>query len=367
MKILHVVENLNIGGLERLVVNLVKQHKSEGHDLMVVCLFSKGDLANELETMDVNVVACNKNVGVDFFFVKKLRRTIVQYKPDIIHTHNAMSHYYSVLATLLLSNKIINTRHGMGLNPYSRKREILYKLTWPLTAHYVAVAKFAHAGYLSRKVFPPNKSSVVYNSIDIESITRKNDDSKKSFTNKYNIPKESFIYGMVSRFSNVKDHRTLVYAFKKIANSFSNAVLVLIGDGEEFNNIKNLIDNLQLENNVLMLGERQGASKYLQYFDVFILSTKTEGYSMALLEASAAGLPLIATNVGGNSEIITSNYNGYLVKQNDPDDLAQAMRCVVDDADNLNRISLNSFEWANNNATLTKCASEYMKIYKQII
>ena len=129
MKILHVVENLNLGGLETVLVNLVTHQVSHNDKCLVVCLFSEGVLAERLINIGVDVIALHKKNGMDFQVLGRIRQLVTRFVPDVIHTHNAICNHYVVMATLFLGHKIINTRHGMGEIHRNVKGELLYKLS----------------------------------------------------------------------------------------------------------------------------------------------------------------------------------------------------------------------------------------------
>ncbi|HEX7770287.1 MAG TPA: glycosyltransferase, partial [Dokdonella sp.] len=139
----HVVENLERGGLERTVIDLVRTQAASGQRCQVVCLFERGALAGELDAIGVPVIACGKRRGLALRALARLRRHVVAHGSRILHTHNAAAHYHAVLATAGLGLRTINTRHGMGALDAASRRERLYRLSLQRTAVVATVCEAA--------------------------------------------------------------------------------------------------------------------------------------------------------------------------------------------------------------------------------
>ena len=149
MRISHIVENLNRGGLERVVIDLAKAQAAAGHDCQVVCLFEAGSLAHELTSHGIPVVACDKRDGADMRALLRLRRALSSQRTEVLHSHNGLPHYYAMAAAMGLGlRRIVNTRHGMGDVTPSSRREWLCRQSMHFAD--VAVAVSEACGVLQR-------------------------------------------------------------------------------------------------------------------------------------------------------------------------------------------------------------------------
>ena len=167
MRIVHVVESLEIGGLERVVVDLAAEQVRAGHSVAVICLCLLGDLALEATQKKIVVFNAAKRDGIDLRALWRMRSFIRRFGPDVLHTHNAVAHYYAAMAGLLAGiAPTLNTRHGMGSWNASARREMLYRLAMTVTRYGVCVCYAAQNAFLERGILPKRKAVVVPNGID---------------------------------------------------------------------------------------------------------------------------------------------------------------------------------------------------------
>ena len=214
MEIVHVVENLDRGGLERTVVDLIASQRDAGHECRVICLFKLGLLARELLASGVRVDACGKRPGLDLRALRRARALIRQSPDAVIHTHNAMAHYYAVLASLGLPVKCrINTRHGMGGRTRSGRQEWLYRQSLRGTDYAVAVCEAARQRFAADGMRPRRALLSVPNGIRLERFRPADDVARQSLVAELGLPTGSRIIGTVGRLQPVKDHALLLRAF----------------------------------------------------------------------------------------------------------------------------------------------------------
>lgn len=364
MRICHVVENLNTGGLETVVIAMIREQLKKNHDCIVICLFEKGDLACKLAGTDAEVLECNKSNGFDWQAIKALRKSIMGFRPDCIHSHNNVAHIYACLSLLFLPYPLINTKHGLGAKS-TRKQNILFRLTRHKTGMYVFVSRDAQHAYIQRGLVPESKSMVLHNGVDVESIPKRSHESRTAYLRQNAIKGEPVLICMVSRLNPLKDHYTLLQASASLKRDRSDWRLIIIGDGPMRSQIENNISALGLEDCVVLVGNKQDAYNLLQCFDIFVLSSHSEGHSIALLEAAAAGLPLVATDVGGNSEIVNDDI-GYLVGHEDVNDLAKTLGVLVQDPLLRSRKGDNALQWVKENASISAMTAAYIEAYRHV-
>lgn len=363
LDIVHLVENLERGGLERCVIDLALAQVAAGHQCRVICLFEKGPLATELEREGVRVDACGKRSGFDLRALMRLRRLLKASPGAVLHTHNAVAHYHGVLSAygLRLGN-IVNTRHGMGGSATSRRSEHRYRRAMPRTDYVVAVCEAARYRLQEDCVEPRRELLSIPNGIYGEKFQRANQAARVSLLQELGLPADSRVIGTVGRLAAVKDQATLVRALRSLRRAIP-AVLVIVGDGPMREPLAALVAEEGLDAAVRLLGDRGDVAGLLAGFEVFALSSTSEGYSIALLEAAMSGLPIVATDVGGNHEIVRDRVAGRLVPPNDPEAMAAALLDVLGDRQRASSMGDEGHRWARVEASVHTMAGRYLRLY----
>jgi len=364
VEIVHFVENLDRGGLERTVVDLIASQREAGHQCRVICLFKLGLLAKELLASGVRVDACGKRPGLDLRALRRARALIRQSPDAVLHTHNAMAHYYAVIASLGLPLKCrINTRHGMGGRVKSGRQEWLYRQSMRFTDYAVAVCEAARERFASEGVEPQRGLLSVPNGIRLDRFKPADAAGRQALAAELGWPAGSRIIGTVGRLQPVKDHALLLRAFAKVRMQVPEAVLAIVGDGPLRGALETQAEQAGLSDAVRFLGDRHDVPRLLTGMDVFALSSASEGYSIALLEACAAALPIVATDVGGNREIVRDGVNGRLVPAADVAALATALIALLRGGDQAGRMGRAGQTWAQAEASFRTMAERYHGLY----
>ena len=364
MHIVHVVENLDRGGLERTVVDLIASQRDAGHECRVICLFKLGLLARELLASGVRVDACGKRPGLDLRALRRARALIRQSPDAVIHTHNAMAHYYAVLASLGLPVKCrINTRHGMGGRTRSGRQEWLYRQSLRGTDYAVAVCEAARERFAADGMRPRRALLSVPNGIRLERFRPADDVARQSLVAELGLPTGSRIIGTVGRLQPVKDHALLLRAFAKVRVQVPEAALVIVGDGPLRAALEAQAEQAGLSDAVRFMGDRHDVPRLLTGMEVFALTSTSEGYSVALLEACASSLPIVATDVGGNREIVRHGINGRLVPSGDTAAIATALIALLRGGEQAAAMGRAGYAWAQAEASFRTMAERYHGLY----
>lgn len=364
MEIVHVVENLDRGGLERTVVDLIASQRDAGHECRVICLFKLGLLARELLASGVRVDACGKRPGLDLRALRRARALIRQSPDAVIHTHNAMAHYYAVLASLGLPVKCrINTRHGMGGRARSGRQEWLYRQSLRGTDYAVAVCEAARQRFAADGMRPRRALLSVPNGIRLERFRPADDVARQSLVAELGLPTGSRIIGTVGRLQPVKDHALLLRAFAKVRLQVPEAALVIVGDGPLRAALEAQAEQAGLSDAVRFMGDRHDVPRLLTGMEVFALTSTSEGYSVALLEACASSLPIVATDVGGNREIVRHGINGRLVPSGDTAAIATALIALLRGGEQAAAMGRAGYAWAQAEASFRTMAERYHGLY----
>lgn len=355
MILAHVVLNLNIGGLERVVVNLVKGFQSSPYRCVVCCLEEGGPFASEIRSMGVDVKVFAKRDGIDWRCVRRLAKYFRDEDVRIVHTHNAASHFHGVAAAVAGGVRArVHTKHGRDY-PDDRRKVLLNRLLSWGTDEIVTVSDDARDVVVQVEKVNPRKVRRIWNGVDTE-LYRPPD----------RIVAEPVI-GTVARLSPEKDQRTLLTAFKLVRAELPDARLVLVGDGSEAADLARMARDLGISDQVDFLGPRSDVSEILHTFSVFTLTSTTEGISMTVLEAMAAGLPIVATDVGGNREIVAPPACGLIVPPGDPEALSRAYLELLADAQRRGQIGRNARRRAVEHFSLNQMIAEYAKVYSDVL
>lgn len=363
LRITHFVENMERGGLERAVIDLIAAQREAGHECRLVCLFDRGILADELSASGVSVQICDKRTGADFRALRRARDLLRG--GGVLHTHNAAAHYHAVLASAGLPlQRVVNTRHGMGeSNPRSR-REWLYRRSMLRTDYAVAVCETARRHLQNNGVSPRSALLSIPNGIRTEGFRAAGDAARARLRDELALASGSRLIGTVGRLEPVKDQANLIRAFRQVRLSVPDAALVLVGDGALRRELEAVARDEGVADATRFLGDRSDVPQLLQGLDVFALSSLSEGYSIALLEACAAQLPIVATDVGGNSEIVRDRRNGMLVPARDADALAAALTELLSSPAYATTMGQAGRQWVTHEGSFRTMASRYEALYR---
>ncbi|GAB3786467.1 glycosyltransferase [Dyella agri] len=365
MNITHVVENLNRGGLERVVLDLVKLQQQQGHRCQVVCLFERGTLAHELDAAGIPVHACGKRRGFDVKALSCVRRLIRAHRTDVLHSHNAVAHYLAVLASLGLHvGKVINTRHGMGGMQRWNRAEMLYRASLAHTDAVAMVCEAACNGAIEHGLVPQRKLRVVPNGVRVQEFTVASPAARARLREALRLSPQTRVIGTVGRLNWAKDQANLIHAFRHVHEQLPDSALVMIGDGSLRPELEACARDEGVAGAVHFLGDRSDVRDLLQGLDVFVLSSVSEGYSMALLEASATALPIVATDVGGNREIVLHGVTGSIVPARDAEALAQAVLALLRNPEHAARLGAAARAMMEASGSLEAMAVRYAALYE---
>lgn len=318
--VLHVILSLEIGGMEQVVADLVQALDRQRFRPVVACLEALGPIAEEIKAKGIEVIRLPAMVPVlSFLYPAPLIRVIRESGAAVIHVHSGCWYKTAVAGRLAGVKNIIYTEHGRTF-PDHRAIILMDRIFSRITAKVVAVSEEL-AAYLREVVrIPADKISVILNGIDLN-----------RFPVTGNGPPGRVIIGVIARLAPVKDLATLLRAMRTVLRECPGAVLQVIGDGPERDRLELLAAELGVSDGVRFFGFRRDVPEILAGFDIFTLSSLSEGTSVTILEAMAAGKPVVATRVGGNPAIIEEGVNGFLVPVSDPAELALALLRLIHD------------------------------------
>lgn len=357
IRILHLVLNLKVGGLERVVLNLVEGLDTGRYQSIVVCLDELGSFGEAAQAQGRDVRLIRKRPGIDWAMISTIRRLVRTKKIDVIHTHGRGPHFYGALAGWLAGVPVVHSKHGRDY-PDQPKEVLFNRFCAALTRVIVAVSKDVEDVLRNVEKVSASKIRVITNGISLapaQGINRAD----------LGLSADDFVIGTVARLSSEKDHQTMILAVKKLAEKHSNVKLVLVGDGPCRQELEKLARELLFSEKVLFLGFRSDVRDVLKVFDVFLLTSITEGTCLALLEAMAQKIPCVATRVGGNPEVL-ANHSGVLVPAKDPEAIAAETAKVVENQPLRAEIAANGFNRIKERYSVEAMVAAYAGIYDSL-
>jgi len=327
-RIVHVIPSLRMGGLENVALRLV-EHLAPFAEQAVVTPADTGPLAKRVAA-GVSVFPLGDAHRPDRWNAFRMARLFRRLRPDIVHTRNWTCIDAIIGARLAGVPAVIHGEHGReALDPEgrNRRRQQARRLLAPFVTEFVTVSRDLARWLVEQVRVPARKVGTIYNGVDTDRFAPGDHAAARRALG---IPPDWSVAGTVGRLDPVKDQVGLIRAFAQAAPTGSSA-LVIAGDGPFRRELEALVNELGLGDRVWLLGERHDVPVILRALDVFVLSSIGEGISNAILEAMATGLPVIATRVGGNSELVQDGLTGRLVEPRHPEALANAITAYFDD------------------------------------
>ncbi|MNH77820.1 GDP-mannose-dependent alpha-(1-6)-phosphatidylinositol monomannoside mannosyltransferase [compost metagenome] len=326
-RVLYLITGFDYAGAESQLVHICRSLKSKGYLVQLISMVQPVAYLDELDEMGVEVHSLNMRKGIpDPRAIFRLRRFIRSFKPDVIHSHMVHANLLARVTRLFVPMKLlICTAHS--INEGGRLRNLLYRITDPLCDLMTNVSQEAVDRYIEIKAAPRHKIIFMPNGINLDHFSRSEQD-RMLLRREMNL-EGKFIWLALGRLVPEKDYETMLRAFAGVIRAYPASHLLIAGIGPERSRLEELCRALELEQSVLFLGMRTDVTRLMSAADGYLMSSKWEGLPMVLLEASASGLPIVATDVGGNKEVVHEGVNGYLAKASDPDQLAECMIRVM--------------------------------------
>jgi sugar transferase (PEP-CTERM/EpsH1 system associated) len=297
VRIVHVVHSLDLGGQERLIMNLSRELQARGHEPVVVSLTSGGELAKEFGDIQIEEVPRAPGVALDL--VPRLTRLFHELHPDAVHTHNPSPMLYGAPAAAAAGvPRRVHTKHGINVYGTGAGLMAARAVVRTLTA-LVAVSKETADVARRKERVPARLLHVIPNGIPLASFAP-DEKTRLEVRSELGIPVGAFVVGTVGRLAPEKDYPLLVRAMTPLLGE--EARLVIVGGGESRRDIERAA--APVSRFVTMTGPRHDVPRLLTAFDVFSLTSRTEGLPLVVPEAMASGLPVVATAVGGLPSVV---------------------------------------------------------------
>jgi glycosyltransferase involved in cell wall biosynthesis len=324
MRILFLSTSMGMGGADKQLLSAAQELRSRGHEVLIVSLTSLGPMGLEARSIGLPTESLKMRRGVpDPRGMARLVQLVRAWKPDVLHSHmvhaNLMARALRLLVPLPVMIGTIHNIHEAG-----RLWMTAYRLTNRLVDQMTIVSQAAADRFIREGIVPRGLLRVIPNGVDPEQFRNIPADAREALRRSLGVERE-FAWLAVGRFEIAKDYPNMLRAFARVREQHPQAVLLLVGRGSLQAETQELARTLGLGQGVRFLGVRQDVPELMSAADGYVMSSAWEGMPMVLLEAAAAGLPIVATRVGGNQEVVKNEETGFLVPPRDPEALGRAL------------------------------------------
>lgn len=330
-KVLHLVEDLKIGGLERVIASIVLGLDRTRYDVEAWCLVRGGEIAEELVEKGIGVKILGMNSYHNPLQIVALSRLIKKSRIDIIHTHGYFGSTFGRLAAILVKTPTIIAHVHTTYYGFKKRNLLVEKFLSLFTDKIVCVSRAVNRFVEEVEGISEKKTCLIYNGVGKPRLFQGDRDShvdRKSL----GLGEEDLVVITVASLTPHKGHHVLIDAAKAVSKRHENLRLLIVGDGPLRNNLRAYADELQLSSKIVFAGQRKDVNSLLKLANIFVLPSKErEGLPIALIETMAVGLPVIGTQLGGIPEVIEENVNGLLFAPGNSEELAAAIEKLIGD------------------------------------
>jgi L-malate glycosyltransferase len=327
------LHSLCVGGAETLAARLARSLGAD-YRFVFVCLDELGPLGRELRDEGLPVHVLARRSGLDWHFPRRLGALWRRERVDLVHAHQYTPFFYAMAARLLYRRPaVLFTEHGRHFPDFPRRKRIMVnRMLLERRDRIVGVGQSVRYALIENEGLPAERVQVIYNGVSLPAIAARAG-ARAEVREELGIGEGDPLILQVARLDYLKDHGTALRTLKHLLRWRPDAKLVLVGDGPERSGIERLARELNLESNIRMLGLRKDVARLLAAADVFLLTSISEGIPLTIIEAMAAGVPVVATRVGGITEMIIHEKTGCLAGAGDAETLAdQILRLISDNS-----------------------------------
>jgi glycosyltransferase involved in cell wall biosynthesis len=365
INVLHLTETSEPGGSETVLANIAHNLDPARYDSLV-CVLEEGWLTERLAGLGIEYVIIKNERPYDPIFLSKLIRLIRRRKIDIVHAHEFMMIVYGAVAAKISRIPMIGTVHCKLYFPEKKTRILSFKLAVLLCSKMILVSEDLRRFFVDTlKLRSEKKLLTLYNGVDFDKYGGQA--AEKDIRWELGLPPEDIVACTVGSLFKVKGLDILLEAVKLVLAQSPSFKLLIAGEGDQASILKSKAEELKLGNSVLFLGFRNDIPDILKAADFYVCSSLSEGLSLSILEAMTAGKPVVATDVGGNPELVSDCQNGFLAPPSNPNALAEKMMLLINDPGLRRAMAQKSQEAARDKFSLEKMIENYENIYEELL
>lgn len=361
LRLMHLVIDLDPGGTQRLVIEMSKRLRQQA-EVYICCLDERGEWAQGLADLGFPVFALGRQPGFRPALALGIADLARRHKVDVLHCHHYTPFVYGALAARLCPGlRVVYTEHGRVADaPPSRKRRLANVVLSRLSGQFFAVSQELRE-HMLREGFPGGRVQVIYNGIDVGPLPTAGE--RAAARRILGVPEGALVIGTVARLDPVKDLSTLIEAFAALSREHMEAHLVLIGEGPERSRLERIAGEAGVLRRAHFTGVRNDARRLLSAFDIYANTSLTEGVSVTILEAMAAGRSVIATEAGGTPEVVADGETGVLVPIGDPERLVESLRVLASESARRDELGQNGRDRVSRCFSLDQMVDSYLRVY----
>ena len=369
-RVFFLVDSFNVGGTEAQAVELALRLDPERYAITLGCLKREGPLLTKLQGGRVEVIEFYPGKGMDSVDGLKqlLRLTFFLRRGsyDIVHTHDLWSNLLGVPAARLAGIQVIvSSQRDLSHDPWYQKRRVRFlRFIQNLSSVILTNASVIREGLIQDAGFRPEKVRVIYNGVDLSRFVNARRDRERLFPE---VGQDKLIVLVGNMLSDIKGHRLLIEAAPNVIDQFPHTGFVMVGDGVLRQEFEQQVTDLGLERHFIFLGRCNNVADILAACDIAVLPSHAEGMPNAVLEYLAAGLPTVATAVGGIPEIIQQGVTGLLMLPHDSEAIAVALKRLLADETLASRLGRAAREHVLANFSFDNLVSQVDALYTELM
>lgn len=366
IKIVQILPYLIPQGAERMATDLSITLDREQFEVSLICLSKNHHtiLDTLLKKEGIRVFYLDKSDGFNPLIYLKLNRLIKELKPDLVHTHLHILPYVIPVMAHNKINKTVHTIHNLADKEAGFFSRMINRLVFNKSVFPVSIAESVTVSL--KTVYGDYEYPLIKNGIIVENYVcdKKNG---TAWRKKQGFSKDNFLFVCVARLSPQKNHRLLLEAFEKGAGNEKEARLLIVGDGELREELEMIASGFKSKDKIVFLGQRDDVSDILSASDVFVMTSDFEGNPLAVMEAMAAGKPVIVTKAGGTPELITHGKTGFLIDIGNKQQLVDAMKQVLARPKECRQIGERAGEYGREHFDARKMVQAYEQLYLSLL
>ncbi len=362
-----VLHALRVGGAEVLAARLARRMRDD-YRFVFACLDELGSLGEELRAEGFPVHVVGRLPGLDLRAVLSLAGLFRRERVDVVHAHQYTPFFYAAAARRLgRGAPVLFTEHGRHFPDYPRKKRMLAnRLLLGRRDRVVGVGRAVCRALVANEGLPESGVGLVYNGIDLSPFAAASHD-REAVRRELGLGADDLVLMQVARLDYLKDHATAVNVVEHVAHRRPEVRLVLVGEGPEGPKIEDQVRRSRLERHVRFLGLRSDVPRLLAAADLFLLTSISEGIPLTVIEAMAAGLPVVSTDVGGLAEVVEDGKTGFLAPSGDHAALAAKALLLADDVTLRQRMADLGRRRSRDLFSEDRMLGEYRGLYQEMV
>jgi len=361
VNILFLTTHLNTGGITTYLLTMAEGLVRRGHHVHVVS--SGGNMERDFTVVGVRILVLNIKTKSElnpkiYFALPCLKKYVCEHSIDILHAQTRITQVMGRILKVLTGCPYISTCHGFFKTRYSRR-------LFPLWGDKVIAISCQVEDHLTSDFrVPAERVQLIVNGVDLEVFQPLDEEQRKAVRAKFGFGKDPLI-GIIARLSDVKGQDVLIKSMRVVVDEIPDARLLIVGEGKMKDQLEAMVDQLGLRSHVRFISIVNRTAELLPAFDVFVMPSRQEGLGISIMEAQAAGVPVVASRVGGIPSLIVDGETGRLVPPEDSHALAEAILNLLQDKAQRENISLSAREFIRKMYSADRMVEETIKLYQR--